>query len=430
MASQLSVAAALLTLLSCVTPLEIDKADGGYRDLLISINKDVPYNETIVENIKSLLRSSSDFLHVATNGRVYFKHVTIDFPNTWPKRSGARRVSSSSFEKSDVRVDVPASPAEKRPFTRQSMPCGKPGDYIQLTPAFLAELNASTTETFKNPAYVFVHEWAHYRYGVFDEYGSRDDDKYPMTYCEKGQRTVKLNSCSPKFLYVPRSSSGGNCTINKTSCKFSKECVFTILASPKDPVESSIMFMPYIANVSQFCDSGNGTRQHNRFAPNRQNKLCNGKSTWEVISNNEDFKNLPRPDMSKRIEVSFEETQQREDLPQRVVLVLDVSTSMNSKSLGHFTNEFLCMFQDYSRMTFLREAATRYIQDIKDGSKRLAIITFSNNATVRHPLMPVNTNTRQGFLKTIKQLETIWSTCIGCGLERALEARTPLWSSL
>lgn len=253
-----------------------------------------------------------------------------------------------------------------------------------------------------------MHEWAHYRYGVFDEYGSRDNDKYPMTYCEEGQLKVRLNSCSPKLLFIPRSSSGGECKLNKKSCKFSKDCVFTILASAKDPVESSIMFMPYIANVSQFCDSGNGKRQHNRFAPNRQNKLCNGKSTWEVISNNEDFKNLPRPDMSKRIEVSFEETQQREDLPQRVVLVLDVSTSMD----------------DYSRMTFLREAATRYIQDIKDGSKRLAIITFSNNATLRHPLMLVNTNTRQGFLKTIKQLQTVWSTCIGCGLEKALEVLT------
>ncbi|KAL1420442.1 hypothetical protein MTO96_024266 [Rhipicephalus appendiculatus] len=179
MTSKLPVAAALLCLLSGVKALEIDKSDGGYKDLLISINQDVPYNETI-----SLLRSSSQFLHRATNGLVYFKHVTINFPNTWPKRSSARRLSSSSFEKSDVRVDVPGSPAKERPFTRQLRPCGKPGDYIQLSPTFLAELNGSTTNTFENPAYVFVHEWAHYRYGVFDEYGRRDDDKYPITYCD------------------------------------------------------------------------------------------------------------------------------------------------------------------------------------------------------------------------------------------------------
>ncbi|KAH7964281.1 hypothetical protein HPB51_027479 [Rhipicephalus microplus] len=74
---------------------------------------------------KSLLRSSSDFLHRATNGRVYFKHVMINFPNTWPKRSGARSVSSSWFDKSDVRVDLSGSTAEERPFTKQSRLCGE-----------------------------------------------------------------------------------------------------------------------------------------------------------------------------------------------------------------------------------------------------------------------------------------------------------------
>nr|XP_054924526.1 calcium-activated chloride channel regulator 1-like isoform X2 [Dermacentor andersoni] len=408
MGSQLPVATALLCLMSCVSSLEIDKTDGGYKDLLISINKDVPYNESIVENIKSLLRSSSEFLHRATNGRVYIKRVTIDFPNTWPQRNVSRRVSSSSFEKSDVRVKVPGSLAENRPFTRQMRPCGKPGDYIQLTPTFLSELHASTMKTFKNPAYVFVHEWAHYRYGVFDEYGSQDDNQYPLTYCEG--RAVKLNSCSEKIRFIPRQVSGGRCKFNPKTCKFPKDCLIEFLQSPEDPVESSIMFMPYITNVSQFCDSDNGTRRHNRLAPNKQNAICRGKSTWEVISENEDFKNLPRPDMSKSIEVSFEETQQREHLAQRVVLVLDVSQSMD----------------DYDRMTFLKEAATRYIQDIADGSKRLAIITFSNDAAVRHTLMPVNVNTRQSFLNTVKQLRTVGATCIGCGLLRALEVlRTP-----
>ncbi|KAH6933999.1 hypothetical protein HPB50_019392 [Hyalomma asiaticum] len=407
MSSQMLVVAALLCLLRPVTNLEVDKTDGGYKDLLVSISKDVPYNESIVENIKSLLNSSSTFLHVATNGRVYFKSVTIDFPNTWPKRSAARSVSSSSFEKSDVRVDVPGSSAEERPFTRQSRPCGKPGDYIQLTPTFLAELNGTARRTFENPAYVFVHEWAHYRYGVFDEYGSLGDDRYPVTYCEGDK--VALNSCSRKIRYIPKLASGEKCKkMKKSTCRFTQDCIIHVPASAKDPVESSIMFMPYVANVSQFCDSDGGRRQHNRFAPNKQNAICRGKSTWEVISQNDDFKSLPRPDMSKRIEVAFKETQQREDMSQRVVLVLDVSNSMKR-------NE---------RMKFLKEATTRYVQDIEDGSKRLAIITFSTNATVHHPLMSVDADTRQGFLDTIKELKPDRRTCIGCGLQEALEVLT------
>ncbi|KAL3247072.1 hypothetical protein MRX96_057266 [Rhipicephalus microplus] len=149
-----------MCLLICVSALEIDKNDGGYRDLLISINKDVPYNETIreqgcalqrdqVENVKSLLRSSSHFLHCATNGLVYFKHMAINFPNTWPKRSSARRLSSSLFEKGDVRIDLSAeSQGQERPFTKQWKRCGKLGEYIKVTPTFLAELNDSTTKTF------------------------------------------------------------------------------------------------------------------------------------------------------------------------------------------------------------------------------------------------------------------------------------------
>ncbi|XP_077498060.1 calcium-activated chloride channel regulator 1-like [Amblyomma americanum] len=402
MGGQLYGATALLCLMIKVSSLEIDTTDGGYKDLLISIHKDVPYNESIVKNIKALLQASSEFLHSATNGRVYFKHVIIDFPNTWPERSSARRVSWSAFDKSDVRVQQPGSAHEMWPFTRQSRPCGQPGDYIKIQPQFLSELNGSTTTHCVNPAYVFVHEWAHYRYGVFDEYGSQDDDKYPLTYCHDGK--VKLNSCSGRIRYRATAANGEKCMITQ-KCQFLKNCMVQIYQPDVDPAEASIMFMPYQSNVSQFCDSSKGPRQHNAFAPNKQNKICNGRPTWEVISENEDFKKAPRSDMSKRIQVSFEETQQKEILPQRVVLVLDLSESMANNS----------------RLEFLKEAARRYISDIPDGSKRLAIVVFSRIALVYHTLMPVNVNTRQGFLDTVDRLQEYTSTCIGCGLEMALE---------
>ncbi|XP_077495987.1 calcium-activated chloride channel regulator 1-like [Amblyomma americanum] len=381
--------------------LEIDSTDGGYKDLLISIHKDVPYNESIVENIKVLLQSSSEFLHRATNGRVYFKHVTINLPHTWPMRRSARRVTGSLLERSDVRVEIPASAHEDRPFTRQSRPCGQPGDFIQIPPAFLAELKTSTTAKYKNPAYVFVHEWAHYRYGVFDEYGSQDDDAFPLTYCV-GKR-VRLNSCSQEIRFRATTPSGQKCMMKK-NCQFLKNCTVQIIVPSENPIVSSIMFMPYQNNISQFCESTKGARLHNQFAPNKQNRNCQSKSTWEVISANEDFKKVPLPDMSKRVQVSFEETQQKEDLPQRVVLVLDVSGSMN----------------DNNRLEFLKEAAVRYIRDIPDWSRRLAIVTFHVYAKVRHPLIPVNINTRNGFVRAIQKLTAGGGTCIGCGLGMAL----------
>ncbi|KAL3202901.1 hypothetical protein MRX96_053312 [Rhipicephalus microplus] len=151
MAGVLSIATALVCLLSHASPLEIDTSDGGYKDIWVSISEDVPYNESIVENIKDLFRSSSEFLHKATNGRVYFKHVTIEVPKTWPKRASARALSSGFFEKSDIRVDQPSAPHGDKPFTMQKRRCGEPGDFIQVTPGFLAAVGSSTVKTLVNP---------------------------------------------------------------------------------------------------------------------------------------------------------------------------------------------------------------------------------------------------------------------------------------
>ncbi|XP_075729230.1 calcium-activated chloride channel regulator 3A-1-like isoform X2 [Rhipicephalus microplus] len=165
------------------------------------------------------------------------------------------------------------------------------------------------------------------------------------------------------------------------------------------------MFMPYVPNVSHFCDSTNGVRRHDPHAPSEQNAICQGRSTWEVISENKDFTNLARANMSKTIEVTFEETQHRDDLPPRVVLVLDLSRRMKGNN----------------RMSFLKEAAKRYVQDIADESKRLAIITFSSTAAVRHPLMSVNVSTRPSFLNAVNDLRAAGPACIGCGLQQALQ---------
>ncbi|XP_077547752.1 calcium-activated chloride channel regulator 2-like [Haemaphysalis longicornis] len=169
--------------LSAAASIRIDTTDGGYEEVKVSISKEVPYNETIVDDIKALFESSSKFLHRATNGRVYFKRVTIEFPISWPKRVGARPLSSSSFEESDVRIELPVGPYGDEPFTEKRMPCGGQGAFIGLTPGFLAQTRNVTTQGGGSPAYKFVHEWAHYRYGVFDEHGIPGDSRYPLLYC-------------------------------------------------------------------------------------------------------------------------------------------------------------------------------------------------------------------------------------------------------
>lgn len=392
--------AAAALCISAAAAIWIDSTDGGYRDVLVSISKDVPHNESIVDNIKALFQSSSEFLHRATNGLVYFKHVTIEFPISWPTRDSARTLSSSSFERSNVRITLPTKTYGDNPFTEQPRLCGKPGDFIQLTPGFLAQTQNLTSQGPNKTAYVFVHEWAHFRYGVFDEYGIPGDQRYPLFHCNKSGEPI-LNACSSNIQVQVK----GFCPIT-SNCVIPNNCVLTI--SPKASVESSIMFMPYFDKVNQFCDDQNGSRQHNPHAPNKQNAFCGQNSTWEVIRKHDDFLNLAVPNPSKPIQVTFEEAQQKDDIVQRVILVLDVSTSMNING----------------RLTFLQEAVTRYVEDIEDNSRRLAIVAFSTKATVVHPLDLVNGNTRQGYLNQTRALTWNGFTCIGCGLKSALELLT------
>ncbi|KAH7940394.1 hypothetical protein HPB51_028740 [Rhipicephalus microplus] len=159
-------------------------------------------------------------------------------------------------------------------------------------------------------------------------------------------------------------------------------------------------------------------RHRNGVTGHRELKLntCSSKFTFDLTLDSGDScplnnttctfqENLAHANLSKRIETTFEEMQHTEDLPQRVVMALDVSDSMKGDN----------------RMTFLKDALTRYVRDIADGSKSLAIVTFSSSAAVLHPLMPVNVSTRQSFLNAVKDLKAAGQTCIGCGLQRTLQ---------
>jgi hypothetical protein len=47
---------------------------------------------------------------------------------------------------------------------------------------------------------VFVHEWAHLRYGIFDEYGEAGAgiEGYPLFFRRNGSKTIVPNVCANK----------------------------------------------------------------------------------------------------------------------------------------------------------------------------------------------------------------------------------------
>uniref|UniRef100_A0A4D5RHI9 Putative epithelial chloride channel protein n=1 Tax=Ixodes scapularis TaxID=6945 RepID=A0A4D5RHI9_IXOSC len=380
--------------------VRIDTTDGGYRDVVVAIHPSVTPDENIIVNIKALFREASLFLHRATRGRVFFKDVTIAVPSTWPRREEAENTASNLFDGADLRVAEPNPEYGDTPYTLQPRGCGEVGEYIHITPAFLSGLNGTTSKTYGSPAFQLVHEWAHYRYGVFDEYGAAGDYRYPSLYCEFGK--VRANACSVRMRFTASTKNGEPCRVYR-GCKVSTKCNAKFYQNTRDPVESSIMFMPYIPGVSQFCDDSK--RKHNIFAPSKQNHICQRRSTWDVISNNADFQNLGDPVAETQVQVKFQEVQQRNDSLGKVVMALDISGSMN----------------DYERLVRLKSAATHFVRDVLPNDFLLGIVVFSSTATVTQRLTAVNDTSRTDMAKAIDHLAADGDTCIGCALKQSVQ---------
>ncbi|XP_070377006.1 calcium-activated chloride channel regulator 1-like isoform X2 [Dermacentor albipictus] len=269
----------------------------------------------------------------------------MEFPKTWPQRMTARSSPKWLFSKSDVRVEALESGHKEDSFsTKLRKRCGQRGDFIRVPPHVLSELNI-TKEALKDATYAFVNEWAHFRYGVFYEYGRLGHKKYPLSYC------------------------------------------------------------PCCNKVKHFCKSEQESHRHNNLAPNMHNEICNGESTWDVIRRNKDFMSLPPPNMSKPIVVQFDEIQQKPGTGLRAVLVLDISGSMKA----------------HRRLETLKEAVDGFLLRLLDDFVQLAIVAFSTTAKVQHRMMTVNHQTLKGFREAVKKLSPDGKTCIGCGLQRALE---------
>ncbi|XP_067847021.1 calcium-activated chloride channel regulator family member 3-like [Heptranchias perlo] len=117
--------------------------NNGYRDIVIAINPGIQQNDKLIENIQEMVTEASSYLYRATKQQVYFSDVKILLPVNWTVNSKqVRRPTNQSYEKADVIIAEPYLKYGDDPYTLQYGGCGR----------------------------VFVHEWAHFQWGVFDEY--------------------------------------------------------------------------------------------------------------------------------------------------------------------------------------------------------------------------------------------------------------------
>ncbi|XP_044157856.1 calcium-activated chloride channel regulator 1-like [Bufo gargarizans] len=378
--------------------------NGGYEDIVIAINPNVTEDLQIIENIKDMVKEASEFLFDATDKRFYIRSVKILIPKSWSANKNYTRPKTETYDAADIIIAEPPVQHVNDPYTQQYGKCGEPGKYIHLTPEFM-------TDDWLISAYgprgrVFVHEWAHLRWGVFDEYSS--DTPY---YIAGNPVKVEATRCSVNISGENKILKCQGTECNVTSCDpnnntglFEAGCLF--VPDQNQSVPESLMYMQALPDMTKFCDGSN----HNTEAPNMQNKMCNSRSTWDVIMSSNDTK-LANPDPGLSIS---DPTITLLHYSERVAtLVLDISGSMGGGN----------------RIGRLYQAAEVFLMQIFETDSYVGMVTFSSTSNVESQLAQIqSTADREGLIKLLPTVAS-GGTHICSGLKTGIEVNKGLTGS-
>ncbi|XP_017651901.1 calcium-activated chloride channel regulator 2 isoform X2 [Nannospalax galili] len=332
-----------------------------------------------------MITEASFYLFNATKRRLFFRNIKILIPATW-KAHNYSKVKQESYEKANVIVTEWKGIHGDDPYTLQHRECGKEGKYIHFTPNFL--LNDELTAGYGSRGRVFVHEWAHLRWGVFDEY---NNDK-PVYI--NGRNEIQGTRCSSDITGVFVCEEGlcpeENCIISKL---FKEGCTF--LYNRTQNTTGSIMFMQSLPSVVEFCNSST----HNQEAPNLQNQLCSLKSTWDVIAGSSDFNHsLPMNGAELPPPPTFSLMQAGDKV---VCLVLDVSSKMAEED----------------RFLRLQQATELYLMQIVEIGTFVGIVSFDSKGEIRAQLHQISSDDDRkllvSYLPTTVSAESEMSICSG-----------------
>uniref|UniRef100_A0A8C0G7Q0 Calcium-activated chloride channel N-terminal domain-containing protein n=1 Tax=Chelonoidis abingdonii TaxID=106734 RepID=A0A8C0G7Q0_CHEAB len=193
---------------------------------------------------QAMVKEASTYLFNATKQRFFFKTVKIIIPLHWyflPPR-----FERPFYFQADVIVANPFLKYGDDPYTLQYGRCGEKGRYIHFTPDFLLNDNLYNIYGSQGTK-VFVHEWAHLRWGVFDDYNN-DAPFYVSVDLEK-----QVCSASITGKYIVQSCTGNSCTTRE--CKYDEQtklyeagCKFVPDKTQNAP--ASIMYMQSLPSVS------------------------------------------------------------------------------------------------------------------------------------------------------------------------------------
>ncbi|CAG7827710.1 unnamed protein product [Allacma fusca] len=258
--------------------------NGGY-DVVIAVAKDTPkpINAVIYMNkIQMIMQTMSAGTFFNTKQKFHINSVQLLVPREWELLSIP--ATTQSYETADIRI------SDKFTYLRADNPneCGLPGNFVE-TPLEFFE-HAEWDSPYGAPWKALVTQWARYRWGIWEEHGYPGDDRFPYFYQQPGRQGWQTTGCSDVEL------EGEYLTTDNKPCDASGD------EYPGDncrlhpdmygsPATSSLMHFHWIENVEQYCNESN----HNRDAPNRQNRNCGHRSSWEVIRETEDYLYVTEP---------------------------------------------------------------------------------------------------------------------------------------
>ncbi|XP_041063774.1 calcium-activated chloride channel regulator 1-like [Carcharodon carcharias] len=368
---------------------EVKLVNNGYDNVVIAINPELPEDPNLITKIEEMVNSASSFLFSATKHRAYYRDVKILLPITWSSKPNYQRPTTQSYEKADVIIANPHLNYGDDPYTLQYGRCGEKGRYIHFTSNFM--LNDSLIPVYGPRGKVFVHEWAHLRWGVFDEYNEL------VPFYVSGNE-IKTTRCSNEIKGMTASCTGDSCSpcsIDSSTGFPNSDCMFFPDKNQLSP--ASIMYLQGLSEVVEFCDN----KTHNPEAPNMQNKMCNYRSTWDVISKSEDFRNNPPTNISPpRPNITLLHAKDRV-----LCLVLDTSGSMDMEG----------------RIKRLTQAAGIFLLQIIEDQSKVGIVSFSYSAKAVSQLRTIDDGNIRKQLTDLLPTFANGGTNICAGVQAGLE---------
>ncbi|XP_063609720.1 calcium-activated chloride channel regulator 4-like [Penaeus indicus] len=335
--------------------------NNAYRGLVVSISENL--NELLcdeyINGIKNMFTAGSELLYSATDNRLSFGEVTIVVPEAWACQDVVNS-SNVAWDQAHFRVGPLHSVFGQNPWTQQPRGCGEPGDFMYFPEPFLLE-----NSTLGSKGSVLVHEWAKYRWGVFEEYGHRADPIFPSatksydanetlrhTYCTDGEVKGNFYQCDGDNL---------------------DSCYFVPSADETTGVTSSLLATPFLSSVVNFCTS----ETHVADVPTKHNLLCEKRSTWDVIKDHSDITGT-----SPGVAVTPSFTVKRltsQTTGNKLVFLLDVTAPMK---VGADT------------WNYLRDAVRQFILSEATNGMQVGLVSFTDSATIISELVTLDGGNR------------------------------------